>query len=748
MFIQEYSSVRIASYPISQSLWIEGVGHYLFTEARWKRVFVKLLKANGQDVSVAFTELQKMYDADKHYTLETVIPGGPELKHLKGWETLEEIPKESEEELVSKEEVEALASHFSKGRKPRPKRGKASLSTRKMEDKAAALEKEPSISTPLPTPAFSEEETYSSTLEALYQLYDWSIEEEGWNSGRYRFTEESLVLWDILSEFSITWKDVPMFIEYLILSGEAKYCISLEAPMYCTPIRLLGEAVESKYGKNWFSFFLDYEEGLGRKLAYMLTLSNEDKIYNILTKYDVYLALEDIIDNLYVLEILGDFFLGKELPEFISNQEVVHIISSGINEFKDMGSYYDYYVSINKRITRAILRPSRLGYFPVEIKPSWCSELAWKVYQDNKLWKGAKIILDIQTELIKKYSPTEYFYVCMARDAVPLYVSLFESGYECMLGIFSRAQIGDSYSIEVLRQEVESCIEATHKKPVLLDVQGRGTIYDHLKEEGLDWDMVFGVSSNLDSCRYPVLIEDENMGKKAIRYVEKLPQSNGRAEGFYQKDFLYGSDNLVNWGTRDPNFKGAELGLSDHDILCVRGVFYQCMGISPIHAGMIGMNFIQRVYGITKFSISNLLPTQTMGIAFNGDIHDSIKERGFLTQFETGTSGGGLSTACRRDWEEEVFCRTGIRPVYGAIQETFFIEDNNYGDTVAILDIEKLYPYTSFSNQDSLGVSTERLDFLASFKEEVLENYISYVELQFHTLMVYEEVVKEVVYAD
>lgn len=435
------------------------------------------------------------------------------------------------------------------------------------------------------------------------------------------------------------------------------------------------------------------------------------------------------LTNLYGWEFLLDSY-EMELIDF--HQEIWESI-------KDFHMIYDSsqnYHFIEWLILSGEANKNLPYYNKVINQPSWCTDKAWQVYQDNKLHKGAKIILDIKDKLVKKYSPKEYFYVCMARDAVPLYVALFESGYDCLLGVFSRSQINDSVSINILKRDIHIAKEKTGKKPVLVDVQGRGTIYEHLQEEGINEEMIFGVSSNLEGCRYPVLIRDESLGKKAIKYVEKLPQSNGRAEGFYDIEHLNGVENIVIWGTRDPNYKGAELDLSDHDILCVRGVFYQCMGISPVHAGMIGTHYAQRMWGIFK---KHACFPHKVGINFDKENLSSIMSKGFLTQFETGSSNGCLNTSYRQDWEENIFGKTGIRPVYGNLVSTF--NENLYGNMSAIIDVNKLYPYLSYSNRDSLGMDSTFLDYINNWENDVLKSYDNYIEIQYHTIMVWDDVV-------
>jgi hypothetical protein len=408
-------------------------------------------------------------------------------------------------------------------------------------------------------------------------------------------------------------------------------------------------------------------------------------------------------------ELASEYNLGSITKDDVIN--IVLLASEGLlDQFFDF--IYDLVdLNINYSIFHTLLpfymvhsrrkiEIINVQYNKLTSRPYWCDENIWQIFNDSGVYKGAKILHQIKNELIKQYSPDNYFYVCMARDAVPLYNLLFESNLDSMLGVFSRPQIGDNDSVQLLKNEISIASEITGKKPVLLDVQGRGTIYDYLKQEGLDCEMIFGVSSNPDDCRYPLLITDITIGKKAIKYIEKLPQSNGRAEGVYQRSRCSDSfsDTLIVWGTRDPNAIGNEM--KDWEILQFRGLFMETMGISHVHAGMIGNDNQQRMWGINKNY--KQLPTDIeVGINVWDDIVDLIKSTRFKTQHEVGTSCGSYEPDSRRTDEAEQFGNTGLRTTFGIISNDRS-SGRQYGNSHCRINIEKVFPYLYVTDRDTL----------------------------------------------
>jgi hypothetical protein len=376
-------------------------------------------------------------------------------------------------------------------------------------------------------------------------------------------------------------------------------------------------------------------------------------------------------------------------------------------------------------------------YNKLNSRPYWCDDHIWKLFNDSKFYKGAEILHQIKDELVKQYHPTHYFYVCMARDAVPLYNLLFESGYDSMLGVFSRTQIGDNDSIELLKNEIALASELTGKLPVLVDVQGRGTIYDYLREQGLNYEMIFGVSSNPDNCRYPLLIADENIGNRAIKYIEKLPQSNGRAEGVYQvnrcqKTYL---DTLIAWGSRDPNVMGEDM--KDWEILQFRGLFMETMGISHVHAGMIGNDNQQRMWGILK---GNINVSFQLGIKCKDQHIDLIRATRFKSQHEVGHSGGMNDPETRLRDEISHFGNTGIRMICGIASDDRH-NGKQYGSNFCLVNTQQLLPYITITDRDSLWESGES-HYPVTKLNELPDCHSYYREVQYNTLVTWDSVVE------
>jgi hypothetical protein len=370
-------------------------------------------------------------------------------------------------------------------------------------------------------------------------------------------------------------------------------------------------------------------------------------------------------------------------------------------------------------------------------RPYWCDDHIWKLFNDSKCYKGAEIVHQIATALVQKYQPSKYFYVCMARDAVPLYNLLFSMNYDSILGVFSRSQIGDDASVELLKNEIALASELTGKLPVLVDVQGRGTIYDYLREQGLNYEMIFGVSSNPDNCRYPLLIDDESIGNRAIKYIEKLPQSNGRAEGVYQvnrcqKTYL---DTLIAWGSRDPNVMGEDM--KDWEILQFRGLFMETMGISHVHAGMIGADCQQRMWGILKSRINVSIQ---LGIKCKDQHIDLIRATRFKSQHEVGHSGGMNDPETRLRDEISHFGNTGIRTIFGIVSDDRH-NGKQYGSNFCLVNTKQLLPYITITNRDSLWESGES-HFPVTKLNKLPDCMSVYREVQYNTLVTWDSVLE------
>jgi hypothetical protein len=410
--------------------------------------------------------------------------------------------------------------------------------------------------------------------------------------------------------------------------------------------------------------------------------------------------------------------------------DLINLIESIVNVAID---YTLFSIMIPIIMDRSKKKVGEVKYNKLNSRPYWCDDHIWKLFNDSKCYKGAEILHQIAAQLVKQYQPSKYFYVCMARDAVPLYNLLFESGYDSMLGVFSRTQIGDSDSVELLKNEIALASELTGKKPVLVDVQGRGTIYDYLKQEGLDCEMIFGVSSNPESCRYPLLIADSDIGNRAIKYIEKLPQNNGRAEGVYQRSRCGGrfSDTLIAWGTRDPNAMGEEL--EDWEILQFRGLFMETMGISHVHAGMIGNDNQQRMWGVRKEVVGF-----GIGIIVASRYLDAIRSTRFKTQHETGHSGGYYDTSIRLKDEKYQFGAIGIRTIFGIVEEDKY-KGLYYGDTFCKISVT-LAPYITLTPEDSLDSDNDHYPLSITKKLPYAKG--DYRELQINTLVTWDSVVE------
>ena len=414
--------------------------------------------------------------------------------------------------------------------------------------------------------------------------------------------------------------------------------------------------------------------------------------------------------------------------------DVINFIESIVNVAID---YTLFSIMIGIMMDRSKKKVREVKYQKLNSRPYWCDDHIWKLFNDSNCYKGAEILHKIKDELVKQYDTAHYFYVCMARDAVPLYNLLFESGYDSMLGVFSRTQIGDTDSVSLLKNEISLASEMTGKKPVLMDVQGRGTIYDYLRQEGLDCEMIFGVSSNPENCRYPLLITDSDIGNRAIKYIEKLPQSNGRAEGVYQvnrcqKTYL---DTLIAWGSRDPNVIGEDM--KDWEILQFRGLFMETMGISHVHAGMIGADCQQRMWGILKSRINVSIQ---LGIKCKDQHIDLIRATRFKSQHEVGHSGGMNDPETRLRDEISHFGNTGIRTIFGIVSDDRH-NGKQYGSNFCLVNTKQLLPYITITNRDSLWESGES-HFPVTKLNKLPDCMSVYREVQYNTLVTWDSVLE------
>jgi hypothetical protein len=441
-----------------------------------------------------------------------------------------------------------------------------------------------------------------------------------------------------------------------------------------------------------------------------------------------------------VNELAIQFNIGYLNKEDILN--IIELISSNkisaLNKFVESitsltidYSLFSYLLPVI--MDRSKKRVREVKYHKLNNRPYWCDEHIWTLFNDSKCYKGAEIVHQITSELVKQYSPSKYFYVCMARDAVPLYNLLFSMNYNSMLGVFSRSQIGDDDSVELLKNEIALAAELTGKLPLLVDIQGRGTIYDYLREQGLDCEMVFGVSSNPDNCRYPLLIDSSSIGNRAIKYIEKLPQSNGRAEGVYQRSRCGGNfqDTLIAWGTRDPNAIGEEL--EDWEILQFRGLFMETMGVSHAHAGMIGNDNQQRMWGVRKNKVMF-----GIGIKIRSTYLETIQTSRFKTQHEVLESSGMYNPEDRLRDEQRQFGITGIRTVFGIVEEDKY-QGFQYGNNFCKLSNE-LTPYITLTPEDSLWSKHDH--YPLSMTSELPHKKDNYRELQINTLVTWDNVLE------
>jgi hypothetical protein len=454
--------------------------------------------------------------------------------------------------------------------------------------------------------------------------------------------------------------------------------------------------------------------------------TNLDDLFHLVTKLNYEFNLDNINKD-DVLNVIELIYRNKisDLIDFIES------ISSLTIDY----TLFSYLIPVIMDKSKKKVR--EVKYRKLNSRPYWCDEHIWTLFNDSKCYKGAEIVHQIAAELVQKYHPSKYFYVCMARDAVPLYNLLFSMNYDSMLGVFSRSQIGDDDSVELLKNEIAIASEMTGKLPLIVDVQGRGTIYDYLREQGLDCEMVFGVSSNPDNCRYPLLIDSSSIGNRAIKYIEKLPQSNGRAEGVYQVNRCEETymDTLIAWGTRDPNAIGEEL--EDWEILQFRGLFMETMGVSHVHVGMIGNDHQQRMWGILQSRINVQLE---LGIKCKDQHIDLIRETRFKSQHEVGHSGGINNPEIRKRDEIKQFGNTGIRMICGIAKDD---RDNGiqYGSNFCLINTNELLPYITVTTKDSLWKNPDQ-HYPATKLNELPELDDTYREVQYNTLLTWDNVLE------
>jgi hypothetical protein len=539
-----------------------------------------------------------------------------------------------------------------------------------------------------------------SNLELLYNniiLNDGSISYyDTDHSIKYNKSIYSLDLSsDIQNILSYGWSEFPSYdyIEFLINNNleSIRYDVQhlhqnydLSFSQWCEGVEFI--SMNQQHLDNpGIIFILNVPEWLHKPLdKNILHYTNLDDFYYLVNELAIqfnigYLNKEDILN---IIELISSNKISA-LNQFIESIESLTIDYS----------LFSYLLPVI--MDRSKKRVREVKYRKLNSPPYWCDDHVWKLFVESNVQRGAEIVHQIASELVKQYSPSTFFYVCMARDAVPLYNLLFSMNYDSMLGVFSRSQIGDDDSVELLKNEIAIAAELTGKLPLLVDIQGGGTIYDYLREQGLDCEMVFGVSSNPDNCRYPLLINDINSGYSAIKYVEKLPQPNGRGEGVYQRSRCGGNfqDTLIAWGTRDPNAIGEEL--EDWEILQFRGLFMETMGVSHAHAGMIGNDNQQRLWGVRKNKVMF-----GIGIKIRSTYLETIQMSRFKTQHEVLDSSGMYNPEDRLRDEQSQFGITGIRTVFGIVEEDKY-QGFQYGNNFCKLSNE-LTPYITLTPEDSL----------------------------------------------
>jgi hypothetical protein len=541
------------------------------------------------------------------------------------------------------------------------------------------------------------------------------------------YTEENILFygWDVFPSYD--------YIEFLIINkyddyrGEAYNLLTFDVSFseWCKGVEFV--SINRHLDNPEILWFLNVPKWLEKPL--------DENINRNTNKNELLLLIDNLAHEFNLGNLNQDDVLNViELIYPNKLNDLIDFIESIVNVAID---YTLFSIMIPIIMDRSKKKVREVKYQKLNSRPYWCDDHIWKLFNDSNCYKGAEILHKIKDELVKQYDTAHYFYVCMARDAVPLYNLLFESGYDSMLGVFSRTQIGDTDSVSLLKNEISLASEMTGKKPVLMDVQGRGTIYDYLRQEGLDCEMIFGVSSNPENCRYPLLITDSDIGNRAIKYIEKLPQSNGRAEGVYQvnrcqKTYL---DTLIAWGSRDPNVIGEDM--KDWEILQFRGLFMETMGISHVHAGMIGADCQQRMWGILKSRINVSIQ---LGIKCKDQHIDLIRATRFKSQHEVGHSGGMNDPETRLRDEISHFGNTGIRTIFGIVSDDRH-NGKQYGSNFCLVNTKQLLPYITITNRDSLWESGES-HFPVTKLNKLPDCMSVYREVQYNTLVTWDSVLE------
>jgi len=295
MSIISFSSVRSSVSSSFISLFIEGYGELTFDTAASKRRFVKMLKSTGGDVSAAM----RAYSSP--VVEETTVPTVPAVEV-----EVVTVP------TVSQEELGALVSHFSKGKKHR----KGSVATRKMLDSAKA-----------------EDIQYGYSTETCYMNYGGYYTQFGYGKVLgFDWKQDLKTVWE---RFEIFEEDYYSFYNFLdenidtLLEAYSLYERNYVKEAFFYILSLHDSSSDQSICRNFGEILLNYEEFISLRESIVI--------------------LEDLYKMPVKRRVFKKFYAGMSLWECITPKGQVWVeYLLTICEYLDKCDYISYHLMNGK----------------------------------------------------------------------------------------------------------------------------------------------------------------------------------------------------------------------------------------------------------------------------------------------------------------------------------------------------------------------------------------------------------------
>lgn len=397
-----------------------------------------------------------------------------------------------------------------------------------------------------------------------------------------------------------------------------------------------------------------------------------------------------------MLELLSYLDPIEELPSFKDFYDLLEGVLEKVEELEELerlqlDSTFWLWVSLKSHYVKTPEVITREKH-AVTVQPSWVEDKAWELYHRTRPWEAAEI-LNLVVEDVIKYAQGRVI-VCLARDFLWLYALLVERGVPAYLAVCSRLNIGDSQTLEIIREELQGK-GVSLQNCLFVDSQGQGSIYDWMRAEfnlpAENFAFLYSCSKEYKGICQHRLTREEVIDKVEHRLIHPV----GRSHGWVYHEGL-GWQPV--WQTRE---------LNQYSVRCiqqVRALTCLHMGVSEAWNSCMGHTAYERTMGLTL--AKDEFPE--VYIRVTNEAWESIQKEGYKTLRETGYSMGKDLPHHRDSYEQKAF-RSIVDPLYG-------YRDNpqrwiRYGNVILRLKEEYLKFCTSTPG-DSLMLDLKGADVL------------------------------------